>query len=310
MNRKKIYLLAIVVTVLVVISVTWVIYTSESKGVIVRFAVELNDHSAAFWVALDKGWFREKGIVIEYKTFSTGLKLAAALTHGDVDIAIACIGPLLIAYDRGIKIKLVSMIHNHGYAIVVNPDMIKNISDLNEKTITASGPGSPTWLLLKLVEEKYNLSFNILRNPPFIATSTLLAGKVDASSLPEHYVTLAEHMGAKVLLRSQDIWPDMPGSGLAVTEEFLVKHRDIVVKIVEVIEKAVQYIKENPDEAAVIVAKHLASDVNIMKESMSHLEYTVEINMVELKRYIGYLVKFHCISHNISLSKFVENLTG
>ncbi len=310
MNRKKIHLLAIVVTVWVVVSVTWVIYTGESKGVIVRFAVELNDHSAAFWVALDKGWFIEKGIVIKYKTFSTGLELVAALTRGDVDIAIACIGPLLIAYDRGIKIKLVSMIHNHGYAIVVNPGKVKDIHDLNEKAITASGPGSPTWLLLKLVEKKYNLSFNILRNPPFIAISTLLAGKVDASSLPEHYVTLAEHMGAKVLLRSQDIWPDMPGSGLAVTEDFLVKHRDIVVKIVEVIEKAVRYIKENPDEAADIVAKHLASDVNIMEESMSYLEYTVEINMVELKRYIGYLIEFHCVSHNISLSEFVENLTG
>ena len=280
--------------------------TASGVSVTVRFAVELNDHSSAFWVALDKGWFEEKGIKLEYKVFSTGLELAAALTRGDVDVALACVGPLLLAKDRGVPLKLVAMMHNHGYAIVVNPDKVRDISDLNGKSVSAPGPGSPAWLLLMLVKDKYNLSMRIHRMPPFMATTALLTGKIDVASIPEHYATLAESMGAKVLLRSQDIWPTMPGSGVGVTEDFLRNHRDLVVKIVKVLARAVDYIKEHPDEAAKIVAKHLASDVGIMKRSMSYLEYTIKVNVHEIQHYINYLVEYNILKKNMSALDFVD----
>jgi len=54
----------------------------------VAMAVEFNDHFAAAWIALDKGWFEEEGLnVTRLETFTTGLELSAALTRGDVDVA-------------------------------------------------------------------------------------------------------------------------------------------------------------------------------------------------------------------------------
>ncbi len=297
------------VLVLAVVSVLTAIFLglprASSSSVVVRFAVELNDHSSAFWVALDKGWFEEEGLRIEYKTFSTGLELAAAFSRGDVDVAIACIGPLLVAKARGVPLKLVAMMHMHGYALVTQP-RYNSVPELDGKDVTVPGPGSPAWLLAKLVESKYNVSFNMHRMPPFMATTALLTGKVDATFIPEHYVTLAESMGAKVLLRSQDIWPSMPGSGVAVTEDFLREHHDIVVKIVRILAKAIDYINEHPSEAAKIVAKRLASDVGVMEKSMANLEYTTRININEIQRYINYLVEYHVIEENMSALDFVD----
>lgn len=307
LRRSLVYGLIGAVLVLATLLTIWYGYVYASgSSVVVRFAVELNDHSSAFWVALDKGWFEEEGIHLDYKVFSTGLELAAALTRGDVDVALACVGPLLLAKDRGVPLKLVAMMHNHGYAIVVNPDKVRDISDLNGKSVSAPGPGSPAWLLLMLVKDKYNLSMRIHRMPPFMATTALLTGKIDVASIPEHYATLAESMGAKVLLRSQDIWPTMPGSGVGVTEDFLRNHRDLVVKIVKVLARAVDYIKEHPDEAAKIVAKHLASDVGIMKRSMSYLEYTIKVNVHEIQHYINYLVEYNILKKNMSALDFVD----
>ncbi len=307
LRRSLVYGLIGAVLILAVLSTVWYGYVNASgSSIVVRFAVELNDHSSAFWVALDKGWFEEEGVHLDYKVFSTGLELAVALTKGDVDVALACVGPLLLAKNRGVPLKLVAMMHNHGYAIVVNPDKVRDVSDLNGKSVSASGPGSPTWVLLMLVKDKYNLTMNIHRMPPFMATTALLTGKIDAASIPEHYATLAESMGAKVLLRSQDIWPTMPGSGVATTEDFLRNHRDLVVKIVKVLARAIDYIKEHPDEAAKIVAKHLASDVGVLKKSMSNLEYTIKINVDEIQRYINYLVEYNILEKNMSALDFVD----
>ena len=307
LRRSLVYGLIGAVLILAVLSTVWYGYVNASgSSIVVRFAVELNDHSSAFWVALDKGWFEEEGVHLDYKVFSTGLELAVALTKGDVDVALACVGPLLLAKNRGVPLKLVAMMHNHGYAIVVNPDKVRDVSDLNGKSVSASGPGSPTWVLLMLVKDKYNLTMNIHRMPPFMATTALLTGKIDAASIPEHYATLAESMGAKVLLRSQDIWPTMPGSGVATTEDFLRNHRNLVAKIVKVLARAIDYIKEHPDEAAKIVAKHLASDVGVLKKSMSNLEYTIKINVDEIQRYINYLVEYNILEKNMSALDFVD----
>lgn len=306
---RKSFIYASIGLVLAISSILIVLLSSQlaasGGSVTVRFAVELNDHSSAFWVALDKGWFEEEGIELEYKVFSTGLELAAALTKGDIDIALACVGPLLLAKARGVPLKFVAMMHTHGYALVVRPEY-DDITELDGKKVSASGPGSPTWLLAVLVGKKYNVSFDLQRMPPFMATTALLTSKLDAASIPEHYATLAEFMGAKILLRSQDIWPSMPGSGVAVTEEFLENHRDLVVKIVRVLARAIEYIKEHPDEVAKIVAKHLASDVGVMKKSMANLNYTVKIDVGEIQRYINYLVEYGVLEKNMSALDFVD----
>ncbi|OYT40170.1 MAG: hypothetical protein B6U89_02915 [Desulfurococcales archaeon ex4484_58] len=305
---KKQYLIIILLLVAIAIA-TPILYTkiySRENRVVVRFAVELNDHSSAFWIALDKKWFSREGINVEYYTFSTGLELSATLVHGDVDVAIACIGPLILAYDRGVSFKIIAMMHNHGYALIVNPDRIRSIDELNDKKVSASGPGSPTWVLLEILSEKYNLSMNIHRMPPYMAISALRLGEIDAASLPEHYATLAESMGYNRLIDSRDIWREMPGSGLAVTTSFLDKHYDLVVKILEIMERAINYIRENLSEASVIVAKHLASDKGLIEESMSNLDYTLEIKLSEIKKYIDLLKKYDVIENNISVYDLVD----
>ncbi|WFO74696.1 ABC transporter substrate-binding protein [Desulfurococcaceae archaeon MEX13E-LK6-19] len=279
--------------------------TGNATNVTVVFAVELNDHSAAFWIAYDKGWFSDAGINVEVRTFSTGLDLAIEMSRGDIDVALVCVGPAIVIKSKGVDLRLVAMTHLHGYALVARPEY-NSIEELNGKLVSVSGPGSPVWLLAHLVEEKYNVTFEYRKMPPFMAVNALMSGKIDAAFIPEHYATLVEAMGAHVLLRSQDVWPSMPGSGVVVMKKFLDKHPDIVAKIVEIIGKATDYIREHPDEAAKIVAKHLATDYGIMKKSMEHLDYTIEINTTAIKEYIDLLVRFGAIDKPISVEEFID----
>jgi len=307
MRHEYMYAVFLVIGILIGICSVYAynILFKNNEENIIRFAVELNDHSAAFWVALDKGYFREYGLNIDYKTFSTGLELAIAMARGDIDVALACIGPLIVIRSRGAPIKLIAMTHLNGYAIVAS-EGIDDIRDLNGKIVSVSGPGSPTWLLLNLVRDNYNLNVQTRKMPPFIAVNALLSNQVDASSLPEHYVTLVYKMGAHILIRSQDIWSNMPGSGVSVTEDFLNKHRDEVTYIVKALAKAIEFIKNNPIEASRIVAKYLATDPGIMEESMKYLNYTIKINITNIEKYVNYLVEYGAIEAPIDIQSFIE----
>lgn len=277
-------------------------FTAEAADV--RIAVEFNDHSAAFWIALDLGYFDEEGVRVSYKVFSTGLELSAAMKAGDVDMAIACLGPILVIVDKGYDIRLVEMLHNHGYSLVARPG-ISSIDDLKGATISTTGPGSPVWLLLNLINDRYGLNATIKRMKPQIAINALIAGEIDAAVLPEHYATLAVEKGAKRILTSQDIWPDMPGSGLVVTADFLKRHPDIVHKVAAALRRATEFINEHPDEAAAIVAKYLGSDTETMRESMSYLTYTNSAVPEEIQRYIDYLVEYRALTHTLNATELM-----
>lgn len=301
----RIVIIAVVFTIIVLSLIFYPILTSHALKK-VGMAVEFNDHAAAAWIALEKGWFREAGLnVSSLATFRTGLQLAAAISRGDIDVAWACLGPIIMAYARGVPLKVVCMTHLHGYVILCKPGY-KSIKDLNGKIIACPGPGSPCWLLLKIVMDKYNIQVKIKKMPPHMALNALVSRQIDAAVLPEHYATLAKMKGARILIRSRDVWPEMPGSVLVVKKEYLEKHPDAVKKLVEVTIKALNYINNNFDDSAKIVAKKLNIPYEAALESMKYLKYTYKIDKDEVQKYINLLAKYGAIDKPFNATDLID----
>lgn len=281
------------------------ILKTEAKPI--SMAVEFNTHSAAAWVALDKGIFIEEGLnVTSLQTFITGVELAAALTRGDVEVAWACLGPLVSAYSIGLPIVVIAQAHLHGYALVARPG-IEDINHLNGGVIAHPGVGSPTYLLLRMLidERKLNVTLKSMKPPAIV--NALMTGQVDAAALPEHYVTLAVRRGGcKVLLRGQDIWPDMPGSFLVIKRELLENDPEKVVKLVRATVKATEFIRNHFKESARIVADKLNISFEEALESMSWLDYLNEIDVAQVERYVDLMVKYGVIEKPIDVSQFIN----
>ena len=263
MRRRRLLWISAIIILLTVFSILtsyWLPGMRAEENVVM--AVEFNDHSAAFWVALDKGFFKQEGVNITFlKVFKTGLELAAALTRGDVQVGWACLGPTIMAYSRGVPIKIVAGTHLHGYAILSRPE-IRRVSQLNGKVVGCPGKGSPCYLLLKMVIEKYNLSdVQVKKMPPYMMLNALLAGQIDATAMPEHYATLAELKGFNVLVRSQDIWPSMPGSILFIREDLLEKNPELVLKLVKITKRATEYINSHFNESTEIYTLSVVGSV-------------------------------------------------
>ncbi|PKP54752.1 hypothetical protein CVT91_18430 [Candidatus Atribacteria bacterium HGW-Atribacteria-1] len=211
-------------------------------------------------------------LVFEYfGDYVTGMALASALARGDIQVAYICLVPAINVYANAkVPIKIVAGTHKYGYGLVVNPDKIKSVKDLERSDIRIGcvREGGAVDVLLHKTIDKYNLDegkilSNIQRMNPPKQVLAIKIGQLDAAFLPEQWATMAEEFGFKMLLMSQEIWPEMQGSVLVVKEELIRDHPEVVEKLVKISQKATDWINQHPQEAAEIVARQLQEAVTL-----------------------------------------------
>ena len=273
----------------------------------VGMAVEFNDHAACAYVAKEKGWYKDEGInFTAYESYATGMRLASALARGDIQVAYICLAPAILAYSRGVPIKIVAGTHKYGYGLVVSPD-ITNVTDLEGKTIGCVREGAPADLLLNRLIAEYNLKdVKIRRMNPLKQVVALETGRIDAAFLPEHHATVAESRGFRMLIKSQDMWQDMQGSILVVKTDLIENDPETVRKLVKVTQKATSWINENPERTAVILANLLDTKPEVINKSMSRLNYTTDIDAESVQEMIDYMVKLGYIEEGLKAEGILD----
>jgi len=306
-------IVTVIVLVLAVSAVSYVILhlLSSSEALYsVGLGVEFNTHATPVWVALHNGVFSKYGINVgSVLKFRTGLELAAALARGDVKVGWACLGPALLIIDKGIPVKIVAKVHNHGYALVVNSSRIRGIEDLNGAIIYSPGKGSPCYLLLLKIEDVYHIKFKAIKfMSPATLLSALLSGEVYAAALSEHYASVAESKGLKVLVRSQDVWPDMPGSYLVVDNEFLKAHPELVKKLIQVTHEGVESIRHNLSYTALVDSKVLGVSVAVAEHSIRMLDWNTTLNIKEIQEYIDFMYEHGILYNRLNATDLVTEL--
>ena len=273
----------------------------------VDMAVEFNDHAACAYVAKERGWYKDEGInFTAYESYATGIRLASALARGDIQVAYICLSPAILAYSRGVPIKIVAGTHKYGYGLVVSPG-ITNISDLEGKTIGCVREGAPADLLLNRLIVEYNLKdVKIRRMNPLKQVVALETGRIDAAFLPEHHATVAESKGFHMLIKSQDLWQDMQGSVLVVKADLIENDPEVVRKLVKVTQKATSWVNENPDRASIILANVLDTKPEVINKSMSRLNYTTDIDVESVQEMIDYMVKLGYIEEGLKAEDILD----
>jgi NitT/TauT family transport system substrate-binding protein len=279
----------------------------EDDAQSIGMAVEFNNHAASAYVAKENGWYEDEGInLTAYESYATGMRLTSALARGDIQVAYICLAPAIMAHSRGVPIKIVSGTHKHGYGLVVSPG-ITNISDLNGATIGCVREGGMVDLLLNRMIRDYDLKdVRIQRMEPLKQVIALETGRIDAAFLPEHHATAAESKGFTMLITSHELWHDMQGSVLIVKRELIEDYPETVRSLVRVTERATTWINENPDDASLILAEELDSDPEIIKRSISRLNYTTEIDVDSIQEVIDFMAELGYIDEGMRAEDMMD----
>jgi len=328
---KRISIL-LLITLLVFASIVGECASKERDSI--GMAVEFMDHAACAYISQDKGWFEEEGLnLTAYESYVTGMALASALARGDIQVAYMCLIPAINVYANAkVPIKIVAGTHKYGYGLVVNPDKIKSVKDLERSDIRVGcvREGGAVDVLLHRTIDKYNLDeekilHRIQRMNPPKQVMAIKTGQLDAAFLPEQWATMAEEFGFQMLLMSQDVWPEMQGSVLVVKEELIRDHPDVVKKLVKVSKRANDWANQYPQEAAEIVAQQLKeaggslfpveiADIatkieitpDVLLRSMNRLEYTTDIDLAVIQDAIDYVARLGYIKNSFKVEGILD----
>jgi NitT/TauT family transport system substrate-binding protein len=273
----------------------------------IGMAVEFNNHAACAYVAKENNWYEDEGInLTTYESYTTGMQLTSALARGDIQVAYICLSPAILAYSRGVPLVIVSGTHKHGYGLVTSPG-ITNISDLNGATIGCVREGGMVDILLNRMIREYDLKdVRIQRMEPLKQVIALETGRIDAAFLPEHHATAAESNGFHMLITSHELWDDVQGSVLIVKQELIEDDPETVRKLVLVTQRATDRINDDPDEAAAVLAEELDTEPEIIKKSMSRLNYTTQIDAESVQEMIDFMVELGYIEDGMRAEDMLD----
>jgi len=219
-------------------------------------------YGVPYVVAKDKGFYDELGIKVDGFLTSAGggttvrNLLASELPYGEVALpaAIAAIKqglPLVIVHSGVASVSDLLWITNK------DNESIKNESDLKGKKFGYSSPRSVTDMISTMMLTDKGLTGDVEKVSVGSIGSSLAAlrsGAVDITYVLEP-VWSKEKDNFRAVFNAADWQPRITQTVGVVDRDFLKKNPDLIKKLIEARRKGVEFIKNNPDQAAESLAK-------------------------------------------------------
>lgn len=232
-----------------------------------------------FYVARDKGFFKEEGVDVELVVMEdTPIKMGAFMA-GQLDIVASTADEFPIYMKPGIGVRYVLAVDNSkgGDGIVATKD-ITSVEGLKGKKV-AFEQGSVSQFFLNALLKDAGLSQTDIEAVNMAATDAgvaFAAGQVDAAVTWEPALSQgAKAENAHILLTSADK-PGLITDVIAATDATLKDKGEDVKAFVRAWYKALDFIKSNPDEANAIMAQGVGgwlSDPKVFGETLTGIEY-------------------------------------
>jgi len=220
------------------------------------------------WVALEvgiqKGWFKEAGVDVEFVWMEYGPSMEA-FQAGKVDAVTVASGDLLVMAAAGKAAKGILLTdYSNGNDMIVAKPGIASIKDLKGKKIGLELGLVEHLMLLKALELNgmKEADVTLVNVPTNDTPQTLASGGVDAIGAwqPNAGAALTALPGSKAIFTSKDV-PGLIYDFVAVSSESLAARKADWAKFVSVWPKIVAYINDPATQADAV--KVMAARVNV-----------------------------------------------
>lgn len=216
---------------------------------------------------IKQGYFKKLGLDVQLVQFSTGPNEIAAMGSGSVDISETGYGGHTFCSKGQAEVISIDVTNSHADILFGNKTKgINTISDLKGKTIgTTLGTTGQIILDYALASAGMTESdVKVVSMDTSAAVTAMVGGNIDACSIwsPSTH-TVEKQMGDKIVnLADDSTFKDkiqLPNS-YVVTPTYASQHKDICVKFVQGIYKAMDYRNAHAKQAADWVATEIKQD--------------------------------------------------
>lgn len=214
---------------------------------------------APLYIAKEKGFFTEEGLDVNIVTAGGDEKAFASLISGDAQFAVGDPTFVAIAGEKGQPGIVVGALLNGvpfwGVADKKEITAIDNPAQLGTRSVATFPAPSTAYALQKKMFESAGLKANIKETAFGALLPALKGGSVDIALELEPNVSTAVKNGSHIVYSLATYYPDFAITGITVLPQYAQDNKNTVQKFVNAIQKADEFIRDNPSEAAAFVAK-------------------------------------------------------
>ncbi|MCS7097927.1 MAG: ABC transporter substrate-binding protein [Candidatus Methanomethyliaceae archaeon] len=301
--KKSTIVLSIILLVLIVSAGAYAIPSIFYKKEKIRVGYLTGDlHHLALFVALANNYFAERGLELELYEYVNGPTLMQHFIAGELDFAYVGTPPALTARARGIGTNntnipvVIGSANLEGSALVVNPNIIKKISDLNNKRIGTPGTGTIQDVMITIYAKANNIT--ITKYPGRIADLVLQYGRgeIDGFIGWEPFPSMAIHQhNASILLTSRDIMPNHQCCVLVTTERMYNTRPDIVERVISAHNVAIDFILSNPSAAKKIAVERTKLPEPVVEMALSRIKFSKTVNVETIRTFLSEMISLGII---------------
>lgn len=226
-------------------------------------------------VGNQKGFFQKElgGTEATYAVFNAGPSQIEALNSGSLDIGFIGPSPAVNGYTRagGENLRIVGGAASGGVKLVVDPDEVKSVADVEGKRIATPQLGNTQDVAFlhwaaeqgwKVDPQSGKGDVTVVRSDNKVTPDAFRSGSVDGAWVPEPTASKLVAEGGKVLLDEASLWPDgkFVITNIVVRQEFLEEHPEAVEAVLKASVEANRWINAHPDEAKAATNERLATD--------------------------------------------------
>ena len=218
-----------------------------------------------FYVAQERGFFKDEGLEIVPVMFNAGSTNLQALAGGDVQI----MGSAFVETIGGRASGIVDVKNFWGicnlmpFQLFSQPGF-KSMKDAKGKKFAISRFGSLTDFLTRATLQHFGINpkettiLQIGSTPARFAA--LEAGGVDASIVWFPVTEIAKAKGYNKLLDLKEVFPEWPYETFAARESWLAKQKDQVTRFLRAYQRAVRHTHESKEDAVRAIRKYVRMD--------------------------------------------------
>lgn len=209
-------------------------------------------------------WLQKAGIDAKWKLFASGPDIVRAFENKEIDLGYIGLPPVIIGVARGIPFKCIAGGHVEGTVMIAQKeykgidelgDVAKVLSQFEGKTIGTPPKGSIHDVIARDLVESLGLDIEVKNYPwaDFVLDALVDREIPAAAGTPPLAVAARRFCGAKIIIPPHRLWPNNPSYGIVVRDE-LTQYPETIIRFLEMHERACNFIREKPEEAARIVA--------------------------------------------------------
>lgn len=249
----------------------------------IRIADTPQPLNGLIYIAQEMGYFKDEGIKLEYKVYSSGKECLDSLLRGEVEIATAADSPFVNAILKGEDIYNISTIQNTGRNVVLLGLKDRGIykpNDLYGKkigvTIGSGGEYFVDIFLLyngidkndvEIIDVKPNEMFNVIKekkvdavctwNPHVINIQTNFKENITSFYAEELYVVTFNLITDKPTLKNK---------------------KDTLIKFVKALIRAEEYVLNNQESSIKLISSSIKMDEDLLKRLWNIYNFKVSLD--------------------------------